>query len=167
MKFGRWIVQDEHERRGKNTYWLCTCECGTTRFVKSGDLKNGTSKSCGCIAVDKHFVHGGWHSRLYNVWNNMKKRCYNENDISYRYYGKRGIAVCPEWRNSFESFREWAIANGYDETAVRGECTIDRIDVNGNYEPSNCRWVDMKVQSKNKRAKYADEIRELMEVDDG
>ena len=81
----------------------------------------------------------------------MKERCYNENATNFRSYGGRGIAVCEEWRDSFQAFYDWAMANGYDVTAKRGDCTLDRIDVNGNYEPSNCRWVSMKIQAHNKR----------------
>lgn len=80
----------------------------------------------------------------------MRHRCANSNDASYKYYGGRGITVCEEW-GDYERFRNWALANGYDPNAPQGECTIDRIDVNGNYEPSNCRWVDMKTQNANKR----------------
>jgi hypothetical protein len=92
-----------------------------------------------------------YNERLYNVWNGMKTRCINPNAKSYRAYGGRGITVCDEWLHNFPAFQEWAITHGYDETAPFGECTIDRIDVNGNYEPSNCRWVSMEVQQTNKR----------------
>ncbi len=103
---------------------------------------------------DKRFKHGcakrNSQTRLYHVWKNMKVRCNNPHSKEYKYYGQRGISVCEEW-NDFKNFREWAYANGYDEKAERGKCTLDRIDVNKNYEPSNCRWVDSKVQAQNRR----------------
>lgn len=89
--------------------------------------------------------------RLRAVYNGIKDRCYNPDSVSYKYYGARGISMCDIWLNSYPEFHDWAIENGYNENAARGECTIDRIDCNGNYEPDNCRWVDMKVQSANKR----------------
>ena len=83
----------------------------------------------------------------------MKTRCYNSNSPDYKNYGGRGITICEEWLKDYLSFRNWAEANGYDENAKKMQCTIDRIDVNGNYEPSNCRWVSAKIQARNKRIK--------------
>lgn len=81
----------------------------------------------------------------------MKQRCFREKTPEFKWYGALGVSVCEEWKNSYEKFREWSIANGYDQNAKRGECTLDRIDPYGNYEPGNCRWVDMHEQAKNKR----------------
>lgn len=105
--------------------------------------------------ADKRYRHGcdrrNSPSRLYNVWKNMKVRCNNPHYKQYKYYGGRGITVCDDW-NDFRKFCEWSYANGYDENAKRGECTLDRINTDRGYEPSNCRWVSMKIQCSNRRA---------------
>lgn len=93
----------------------------------------------------------GKHKRLYKAWRSMKSRCYNQNSKCYKHYGGRGIIVCDEWLNSYKAFQDWAITNGYDKDAPYSKCTLDRIDVNGNYCPENCRWVDMKTQCNNTR----------------
>ena len=85
------------------------------------------------------------------MWHSMKQRVNNPARREYKYYGARGITMCKEWFDSYEVFREWAYSNGYDENAERSKCTIDRIDVNGDYEPNNCRWVGMDIQARNKR----------------
>lgn len=89
--------------------------------------------------------------RILGVWQNMKTRCYNPNFHAFQHYGGRGIMVCDEWKNDFNAFAKWAMENGYDPDAPYGQCTLDRIDVDGNYEPSNCRWVDFSVQRRNQR----------------
>lgn len=89
--------------------------------------------------------------RLYKVWESIVKRCYNQKSKDYYLYGGRGIGMCQEWRDYFCEFKAWALENGYDYRAASFECTIDRIDVNGDYEPSNCRFVDMKTQIHNRR----------------
>ena len=97
-------------------------------------------------------IHHMTNTRLFNVWQNIKRRCYTKTNPSYKYYGACGVQICDEWRYSFQKFYDWAIKNGYDENAPKGQCTLDRIDTNGNYEPNNCRWVSMKVQNLNRKA---------------
>lgn len=137
----------------RHVRWLCRCECGNEVVVDVCGLVRGTTKSCGCLRKETrgNLKYGGCHDRLYRVFSNMKYRCYNTKSDHFKYYGGRGIKVCDEWKNDYAAFKRWALSSGYDENANRGDCTIDRIDVNGNYEPNNCRWVDMTVQSRNRR----------------
>jgi len=93
-----------------------------------------------------YYAHGCTKTRLYSIWKSMKARCYSKNWKPYKYYGERGIKVCPEWLNSFDAFRDWSIKNGYSENLE-----LDRVDVNGNYEPGNCRWVSHHEQTINRR----------------
>ena len=139
----------------RHVTWRCRCDCGKETIVDACMLVTGRTKSCGCLVAEsarsRFTTHGGRKDRLYKTFANMKNRCYNENSTDYMYYGARGIKLCDEWLNDYSAFKKWAYENGYDDKAKHGECTIDRIDVNGNYEPSNCRWVSMSVQSKNRR----------------
>lgn len=131
------------------TSWVCKCKCGKEITVTSQNLRRGHTKSCGCLIPQHNLKHGDCvnHtiSRLYNIWAGMKARCYNTHNPRYEYYGKRGIKVCNGWL-SFESFRRWALCNGYSD-----DLTIDRIDNDGDYAPGNCRWTTQKVQSNNSR----------------
>ena len=158
MKFGKLTVIEKAGYKNRNSQWLCECECGNTTVVGKGRLTSGTTKSCGCLkhrpAVNR--THGKSKTRLYYVWRNMMNRCYNDKVSDYYNYGGRGIKMCDEWlgKDGFQNFHDWAMANGYDPEAKRGVTTLDRIDSDGNYEPSNCRWVDGKAQANNKRCNH-------------
>ena len=159
QKYGRWTVlnraDDVITKDNRNIrHWLCRCECGTVRVVRESSLKSGKSSSCGCYHSEKmksvaggiNLTHGQSSSRLYRIWRHMLNRCYYDNDIRFSSYGGRGIEVCSQW-HSFEPFYEWANQNGYKDGL-----SIDRIDVNGNYEPGKCRWSGNIEQANNKRS---------------
>lgn len=137
------------DKRGEMT-WLCRCECGNEKVVKSSKLRSGNTKSCGCLQREtrkqgNHKTHGKTNDKIYVIWCNMRSRCYNQKNIMFKNYGGRGIKVCDEWKNSFENFYQWAIANGYTEGL-----SIERKNVNGNYEPSNCAWITKEAQYLNR-----------------
>lgn len=149
-------VKLSNKRSGTNPLWICLCSCGKEVEVIQENLINGHTKSCGCKSSrstigERQTTHGKSNTRLYHIWRGMLARCYSISTEQYHNYGGRGIKVCDDWLKDFQNFYNWAILAGYDETAPFGICTIDRIDVNGNYQPDNCRWVDMKVQACNKR----------------
>lgn len=158
QRFGRLVVieragSDKHRR----ATWRCQCDCGKVRVFYSCNLINGRAKSCGCLKNEKLqqrcIVHGKRQSRLYGIWINMKKRCSNPIVHNYHRYGGRGIRVCDEWLHDFQAFYDWSMANGYDENAPYGQCTIDRMDNDKGYSPDNCRWVDTATQNQNKSNK--------------
>ena len=161
-RFGRLTVIHRAESIKGQTIWHCRCDCGNEKDVHAANLIKGSTKSCGCwhdkYSGENSKTHGMSKTRLYRVYRMMIARCYCENTEKYPNYGGRGIEVCKEWRNDFINFYNWAIANGYDENAKFSECTLDRIDVNGNYEPSNCRWVTNKEQGNNRRNNHYVEI---------
>lgn len=147
--FGRLtVVKKEAVSKDRHIVWGCVCQCGNSVSVPSNRLTTGNTKSCGCLVRDMKTgtKHGGCGTRLYRIWHTMRARCKYDSHIESANYKQRNIAVCHDWNNSFENFRRWAIDAGYKETL-----TLDRIDVNGNYEPQNCRWVSYKTQNNNKR----------------
>ena len=155
-RFGKLTAICRTKQSGSRSMWLCKCDCGNEAIVSVSNLRNGHTRSCGCLVSDfciaHHKKHGGANKdRLYTVWRAMRQRCYRPENRAYKWYGALGVTVCDEWNKSYEAFRSWAYANGYDQAAERGKCTIDRINCAGNYEPSNCRWVSMAVQARNKR----------------
>lgn len=149
-RYGRLVVREKAGTdRFRQIKWLCDCNCGNQTIVTSGNLRNGHTTSCGCYNKQRisetHKKHGMFGTRLYNIWAGMIQRCNNPKNTKYKNYGARGISVCDEWEGSFKCFYEWAITNGY-----KRNLTIDRIDVNGNYQPTNCRWVGIETQENNR-----------------
>ena len=150
---GRWRVLRQNGNVNGDAMWTCECECGTERDVSGYSLRVGSSKSCGCYFSEElakrnseKKTHGRSHTRLYDSWYKLNKRCYDDNNKDYQDYGGRGIRVCDDWRNDINVFWDWSINNGYNDNL-----TIDRIDVDGNYEPNNCRWATPIQQGRNRR----------------
>lgn len=164
-KFNLLEVKSQAASKNKNRMWNCLCDCGCYTIISTDAL--GRTKSCGCLQKKQqknlaktNTTHGlsyenGKHTRLYNIWSSMKDRCYNKNSVHYKkWYGSRGITICSEWKNDYETFHKWAMDNGYQD-----DLTIERINNNGNYELSNCKWIPQSEQLNN----YSNNV--LVEVD--
>lgn len=154
QRFGRWTVTN-HFRGKKPVEWLCVCICGKENWVQGGTLRNGGSLSCGCLCRDRHHAmatHGhtcnNRQSREFNSWHAMRARCGNPRATGYHLYGGRGISVCARWQRSFSAFLS-------DMGPRPLRTSLDRINPNGNYESSNCRWATPKEQQANRRDRRA------------
>jgi len=154
-RFGRLVVTAMAARKpGERIIrWSCLCDCGNITQAPTGGLNFGHPRSCGCgqrdaaakVCIDKS-VHAMSGKRIYNIWRAMHQRCYYPRAINYQCYGARGISICKERYKNFPVFYAWAMANGYKEWL-----SIDRINNNGNYEPSNCRFIGPKSQARNRK----------------
>ncbi len=152
-RFGKLIVLEFAFVKNKRRYWLCKCDCGKEKVIQLPHLTSKHTISCGCYQKQKAkqslTKHGKYYTKLYSIWINIKDRCCNPKNKSYNNYGGRGINICSEWidkEKGFINFYDWAMKNGYKK-----DLTIDRIDVNGNYTPFNCKWSTKTEQQQNKR----------------
>lgn len=158
QRFGRLVALEfSHKNKSRKTYWNFQCDCGTIKTIRTDTVKNGSVVSCGCFSKEKasnlyktrkpskYNSDGMSRHTLYHKWQGIKRRCYNRNDSHYSRYGGRGIEMCEEWLYSFQAFFNWSIENGWEEGLQ-----IDRIDNDGNYEPSNCRYVTVKENCNNR-----------------
>lgn len=157
QRFGRLVAIEKISAKGIATKWLCMCDCGKKVSVLTHSLISGNTSSCGCLHREKlaennkisKRKHGMTGTRLYRIWGGMKRRCYEIANKDYERYGARGIIICDAWLTDFQFFYEWAMSNGYKD-----DLSIDRIENDGNYEPSNCKWTTVKIQNNNRRTNH-------------
>lgn len=165
QRFGRLtVIERVRPKSGMKWKWKCKCDCSSVVEVWSYDLITGNKKSCGCLRTEMLTAHGMSRTRVYHIWSKMMSRCNKPNEIAYHNYGGRGIRVCDKWQE-FIPFYNWAIASGYND-----ELSIDRINNDGNYEPSNCKWSTRKEQANNKRnniwLEYRGEVKTISQWSD-
>ena len=146
-KYNMLTVISFYDIQDKKSRWLCECDCGNKKVLFAKDIKNGNTKSCGCLLHQKKYDDKTEMKikRLQRIYYNMKQRCYDKNNPLFKYYGKRNIKIYNEWIKDINKFFEWALNNGYNDNL-----TIERIDVNRNYEPNNCKWITKTQQGYNK-----------------
>lgn len=149
QRFGKLVVQEFAGKQGNFAMWKCQCDCGKEHMARGANLLSGQIKSCGCGARQNGLKHGDSKTRLYRIWYGIIRRTEDSSRKEYKDYGARGVRMCKEWRESYESFRAWALSNGYNDTL-----SIDRIASDGNYEPGNCRWATKSDQENNKRSTH-------------
>jgi hypothetical protein len=149
QKFGCWSVTGR-EIKNRKTIWKCKCVCGTERLIVRCNLTRGQTTNCGCLqrlkTAERLKTHGESKTKLYGVWCAMRRRCYLKTTKDYKNYGARGIKVCDQWNEGYQSFKDWALQFGYVEGL-----TLERNDVNGDYTPDNCAWITKAEQAKNTR----------------
>lgn len=149
LRSGRLIAIELSKINSRGAFWVCICDCGNKSIVIGSNLRNGRTKSCGCLRkellIKRNTSHNMSKSAPYRTWRAMKNRCYNKKHPQYHDYGGRGVAVCDRWLNSFENF--------YSDMGDKptSQHSIDKIDNNGNYEPKNCRWATATQQVRNQR----------------
>lgn len=159
-RYSKLTVLNEFQAKDKNGISIrmveCLCDCGNTTKTRLRYVISGNTNTCGCEGSMKKLINGEYttkhnlsKSRIYNIWIKIKNRCFNPKNVAYKDYGGRGITMCSEWFNDFESFNNWSIKNGYTN-----KLQIDRIDNNGNYDPSNCRWVTEEINANKRRSTF-------------